>query len=453
MPYIQNTENDQRAMLNKIGVGSIEELFEPIPAQHRLQGALPIDPGLTESELLELCKRKGSWNRPATERPCFLGGGVYNHGWPTLVDHLMQRSEFLTAYTPYQPECSQGSLQWIYEFQSMIAEICGMEVANASMYDGASACAEAALMALGIKRRKKVVVSAGLHPHSKDAIRTYLKHQDVDVVEAPLVDGRTSWENSVDDQTAAVFVQQPNFLGLIEDMDAPVQIARQFGAVPVASVYPVALGLLRSPGQAGFEIVVGDGQSLGVPIGYGGPFFGFFATLQKHVRRMPGRLVGTSVDRQERRAYTLTFQTREQHIRREKATSNICTNNSLIALRGCVHMAALGPKGLEEVACVSRQRALDMQQALDGISGLQEAFPKQAFFNEIPYRASGGEVAIRKLKNDLQAEGIAAVLSMRPWHPDLEGVFTLACTERTTEDQIKKLAALMANSLQMEMAV
>ncbi|RMH03222.1 MAG: aminomethyl-transferring glycine dehydrogenase subunit GcvPA [Planctomycetota bacterium] len=453
MPYIQNTDADRAAMLAAIGADSTEDLFAAIPAELRLQEPLPLEPGLDEAELRRRLGEAASWNLPAAGRPNFLGGGFYDHGWPAVVDELAGRSEFLTAYTPYQPECSQGTLQWIFEFQSMIAELCGMEVANASMYDGASACAEAALVALAATRRRKVVVSAGLHPHSRATMATYLRHQGVELVEAPLRDGVTDWTGAVDGDTAAVFVQQPNFLGLVEELDPVRAAADEQGALAVAAVAPVPLGLLRPPGEAGFDLVVGEGQGLGVPLGFGGPHFGFFAARQALVRRLPGRLVGASVDRQGRRAFTLTFQTREQHIRREKATSNICTNNSLMALRGCIHLAALGPAGLEEVACLSRQRALELRDALCAVDALAEAFPGRPFFQELPLRAAGGDDAVRRFKRAAAAAGIAAVLPMSRWYPELDGVFTLACTERTRPDDIRRLAAVAADVFRLETAL
>jgi glycine dehydrogenase subunit 1 len=444
MPYIQNSDADREAMLARIGLSSLDELFAAIPEEVRLQGLPDLPEGLTEPELQAHMAELGADNQPAAGS-CFLGGGSYDHSWPTLVDHLMQRSEFLTAYTPYQPECSQGTLQWIYEFQSMIAELCGCEIANASMYDGATAAAEAMLMALGQTRRSKVVVSAGVHPETRETIATYLHRIGASIVEAPLDGGLTDWQDLVDGDTAAVLVQQPNFLGGVEELAAVAARAAEVGALSVAAIYPVAMGLLKSPGELGFDIVVGEGQSLGVPMGYGGPGFGFFAASQKAVRRLPGRIVGLSVDTEGRRAYTLTFQTREQHIRREKATSNICTNNSLIALRGCIHMAAIGPEGLEEVACVSRQRMLALVEALEA-AGIPRAFPDTPFFNECAFRLESDE-AVTELKAVLLEQGLHAVLPMSRWYDGMEGVFTLATTEKTRVEDIHLLAQAASANL------
>lgn len=453
MPYIQNSDEDQKAMLAEIGVASLDDLFQVIPEDIRLQQPLQIRAGLTETELKTALAEYAGKNRPAGVGPCFLGGGSYWHDWPALVDSLASRGEFLTAYTPYQPECSQGTLQAIFEFQTMIADICGCEVANASMYDGASAVAEAALMAVNVKRRNKVVVSAGMHPDARGALETYLKHIDIELVEAPLVDGATDWSAVEGKDVAAVMVQQPNFLGVVEDLDAVANTAKECGALSVCSFYPVASGLLRSPGDADFDIVVGDGQSFGVPMGFGGPYFGFFATRMKYVRKMPGRLVGESVDTEGKRAFTLTFATREQHIRREKATSNICTNNALIALRGCIHMAALGPQGLEEVACVSRQRALEMATALTAATDqLELAFPRQAFFNEVAFRSAGGDDSVSRFQRKLADAGIAGVISVSKWYQDQPGVFTLACTERIQPQHIEALAAVAKEVFQLEVA-
>ena len=447
MPWVQNTKDDQVAMLAEIGVDSIADLFSPIPDKFLLQGELDLPSGLSESQLVASVREMGAPNRPAAAGPCFLGGGSWNHGWPALVDHLSTRSEFLTAYTPYQPECSQGTLQWIYEFQSMIAEITGMEVANASMYDGASACAEAMLLALFSTRRKKVVVSQGLHPDSQATIATFLRYQNAGVVIAPLRNGQTDLTGLVDEDTAAVLIQQPNHLGIVESLTPVAEVCQQHGAWATASIHPVAMGLLRSPGEAGFDLVVGEGQSLGVPMSFGGPGFGFFATRQKHVRRMPGRLVGATLDKLGQRAFSLTFQTREQHIRREKATSNICTNNALMALRGCLQLAALGPQGLQEMACASRERALELVQSLQPQLGLELAFPETPYFQESCWRLATGRDGILRLQAACREAGIAAVLPLGDCYPEMTDCFTLACTEQTSSSDIAALAACFAQEL------
>ncbi len=449
MPYIQNSDADRSEMLAAVGVKSTADLFTSIPKEVRLSESLNIDAGLSEDQLLRHMQELGSGNQP-TIGVNFLGGGIYDHSWPTAVDHLMSRSEFLTAYTPYQPECSQGTLQAVYEFQSMIAELCGCEIANASMYDGASAAAEAGLMAMSQTRRKKIVVSAAMHPETRETIHTYLKHIDAEMVEAPVANGVTDFSGLIDDKTAAVMVQQPNFFGNIEDIAAVAEAAKEVEALSIASLYPVATGILPSPGKQGVDIVVGDGQSLGVPMAFGGPSFGFFAARQKSVRKLPGRLVGISTDTEGRRAFTLTFQTREQHIRREKATSNICTNNALIALRGCIHMAALGPQGLEEVACVSRQRALEMVELLD-FAGIRRAFPDQHFFNEVCFQVDNDEM-VALFKQNLKAQGVHGVLAMSTWYDNMSGCFTLACTERTTPEDLITLSTIAKQTFVPEIA-
>ena len=435
-------------MLADIGVESLQGLFESIPEEFRLQGPLNLPSSISEAQLVEAMASLGKRNQPATAGPCFLGGGTWNHGWPALVDHLSTRSEFLTAYTPYQPECSQGTLQWIFEFQTMIAEITGMEVANASMYDGASSCAEAMLLALASTRRKKVVVSQGVHPDSRQAIATFLRHQKAEIVIAPLVDGKTDLTGYVDENTAAVLIQQPNHLGVVESLSPVVETCREHEAWATASIQPVAMGLLRSPGDAGFDLVVGEGQGLGVPMAFGGPGFGFFATRLEHVRRMPGRLVGATVDNRGQRAFSLTFQTREQHIRREKATSNICTNNSLMALRGCLQLAALGPQGLQEMACASRERALDLVESLQTLPGLELAFPEAPFFQETCWRLASGLKGILALRSACRNAGIAAVLPLADEGPEFESCFTLACTEKNSSADLTALKATFAAELE-----
>jgi glycine dehydrogenase subunit 1 len=387
MPYIQNTDQDRAAMLEAVGVRTIEDLFEQIPEKLRLARPLALDPGLSEMELKRLFVERASWNSTG-ENGSFLGGGVYRHHIPTVVDSLQGRLEFVTAYTPYQPEASQGTLTAFFEFQTMIADLTGMEVANASMYDGVSAAVEAVFLAAAVRRGcERVVVSSAVHPHIMRALRTCLLWTELEIVVAPLDgNGRTNLTGCVDEKTCAVLVQNPNFLGVLEDLDAVAGSAAEAKALSIASVYPTSLGLLRPPGDAGFDVVVGDGQGLGIPPSMGGPSFGIFATLQRYVRKMPGRIVGETVDRQGRRGFVLTFQTREQHIRREKATSNICTNNALAALRGAIYLAAAGPEGLAEVARHCHAKATYAADAIGNLPGFDLPYTSSGFFNEFLVR-------------------------------------------------------------------
>ncbi|MDP6988401.1 MAG: aminomethyl-transferring glycine dehydrogenase subunit GcvPA, partial [Planctomycetota bacterium] len=307
MPFIPNTDDDRAELLEAIGVRSVAELFENIPAELRLTELLPVPAGLSEDELMRELGELASWNS-TPEKGSFLGGGMYRHTIPVVVDALQSRQEFVTAYTPYQPEASQGTLTAFFEFQTMVAELLGMEVANASMYEGCSALTEAVFMAMSLARKRgKVVVSAGLHPHTRRTLATILRWTRLEIVEAPLgSDGRTALGGLLDEDTCAVAVQNPNFLGVVEDLPALAAAAADAGALSICSAYPIACGLLLSPGEAGFDVAVGDGQSLGVPVQFGGPSFGLFATRQAHVRKMPGRIVGETVDRDGRRGFTLT---------------------------------------------------------------------------------------------------------------------------------------------------
>jgi len=358
---------------------------------------------------------------------------------------LQGRQEFVTAYTPYQPEASQGTLIAFFEFQSMVAQLCGMEVANASMYDGCSAVAEAVLMSTAIlRKRKKVVLSAGLHPHTLRTVQTYLESSELEIVIAPLGDdGRTQFGDLIDDATYSVVVQSPNFLGVIEDQTAVAAAAKDAGAISIASIYPIALGLLQSPGEAGFDIVVGDGQSLGVPVGLGGPTFGIFATRSKYVRKMPGRIVGQTVDKEGRRGFALTFQTREQHIRREKATSNICTNNALMALRGAIYMAAAGPEGLREVAEHSMAKAQFAADAMAQLDGFTLPYAASGYFNEFVLRCP---VPAKDVNRAIDAAGMIGGLALAEHDANAnEHDLLLAFTELTTRDQIERLVKTLSS--------
>lgn len=444
MPFIQNSEADRQEMLAAIGVQSMADLFEQIPADLRLDGPLPIDAGLSEDELRAELRDLASWNSTMANG-CFLGAGMYRHFIPTVVDSLQGRHEFVTAYTPYQPEGSQGTLTAFFEFQTMVAELMGMEVANASMYDGCSAATEAVIMASNlVRKRHKVVVSRGTHLHTRRTLETYLRWTELEIVEAPLgADGRTDLSGLVDDKTFAVLVQNPNTLGVLEDLDGLAAEAKDKGAISICSAYPTSLGILKSPGEAGFDIAVGDGQCLGTAAAFGGPSFGLFACAQKHVRKMPGRIVGETVDDQGRRGFALTFQTREQHIRRAKATSNICTNNALIALRGAIYMAAAGPEGLAEVATYCLAKAQYAAQALGELPGFELPFAASGFFNEFVLNCP---VAAKDVNKAIDRAGMVGGLELARWYPEYgPNALLLAFTETTTREQIDRLVTTLSS--------
>src|SRR5690242_13711537 len=376
-------------MLEAMGLGSAEELFDSIPEDLRLKRPLNTPAALSEIELLDRFEKMGARNAGA-RRISFMGGGAYSHYIPTIVDHILQRSEFFTAYTPYQPEISQGTLQAIFEFQTLVCQLTGMEVANASMYDGSTALAEAVLMAERVTRRSKAIASSAAHPQYLEVVRTYVQHAGIHLDMVPF-DERSgqSWRSlaeSIDDQTAAVVVQSPNFFGCIEDVAALADAAHAKGALLVVTITEaMSLGLLKSPGACGADIVVAEGQSFGVPLSFGGPYVGLFATREKYARQIPGRLVGEAYDKQGRRGFVLTLATREQHIRREKATSNICTNEGLIALAATVYLETMGRRGLQEVATQCAQKAAYAAKRIGGLEGFSLPFSAPRF-NEFVVR-------------------------------------------------------------------
>ena len=389
MRYIPNSPEERKEMLEAMGLKSAEELFDSIPQDLLLKRPLNTPAALSEIELLNRFERMGKRNSGA-RRPSFLGGGAYSHYIPTIVDHIISRSEFFTAYTPYQPEISQGTLQTIFEFQTLVCQLTGMEVANASMYDGSTGLAEAVLMAERVTRRSKVIASTAVHPQYLEVIKTYVQHAGIDLEVVPF-DAETGQSgatlaNAVDDQTAALVVQSPNFFGCIEDLSALADAARAKGALLVVAVTEaMSLGLLKSPGACGADIVVAEGQSFGVPLSFGGPYVGLFATREKYARQIPGRLVGEAYDKQGRRGFVLTLATREQHIRREKATSNICTNEGLIALAATVYMEAMGKRGIQEAATQCVQKAAYTAKRIAALNGFSLPF-KAPYFNEFVVR-------------------------------------------------------------------
>ena len=445
MPFVPHTPEEEKAMLEAAGASSMEDLFRDIPEEIRFQGELNLPPGAPEWEVKKRMEALAGRNRPARVGPFFLGGGTYLHRIPSIVDSLASRSEFVTAYTPYQPEASQGSLQAAFEYQTMISELTGLGVSNASMYDGASAVAEAACMMRNLARgkRKKLVLSEGLDPFAARTTRTYLANLDVEIVTAPLgEDGRTRLEGAVDQETFGVILGYPNFLGVVEDLPAAVETARRFGALTAVQTRLVPLGLLASPGECGADIACGDGAGLGTPPWFGGPSFGFFAAREEYVRRMPGRIVGQTVDRNGKRAFVLTFQPREQHIRREKATSNICTNHALMALRAAIHLAALGKEGLVETARACLEKAHAAAERLAALPGYSLAF-QAPFFHEFALKCPGpaGPIAARA-----REEGVRAGIPLSRFFEGMDDLLLVAVTEWNTEEDIEALARALGGA-------
>jgi glycine dehydrogenase subunit 1 len=430
MRFLPHTAADVRAMLDAVGVADVADLFAAVPEALRAPAAIQLPRGLSELEVRVRLEQLAAQNAAAHQH-CFLGAGAYAHFVPAVVDQVLQRAEFYSAYTPYQPEVSQGTLQAIFEFQSLVALLLGMEVANASMYDGASAAAEAVLMALRIHpQRTRVVLSRALHPQYREVIRTYTagsEHAILDEVAAG-ADGRTdaaALARAVDDRTAAVVVGYPNVFGVIEDLPRISALARARGALLItATPEPLALGVVQPPGAGGADIAVAEGQSLGVPLSYGGPGVGMFATRNEYVRSMPGRLVGEARDGAGRRGYVLTLATREQHIRREKATSNICTNHGLVALAVTVYLSVVGKAGLRELAIANTAAAHRTASRLT-TSGRWRLQFDGPFFNEFVLTGQGAAEAWERA----QAQGVLAGLPLRRWYPELPDSLLLCVTE------------------------
>jgi glycine dehydrogenase subunit 1 len=448
MSYIANTEAERQGMLAAIGVGSIEDLFDDVPARVKIDG-LNIPPPLAEPELLRLLRDLSERNADLVHYPCFLGAGAYRHFIPSVVGYVTGRSEFSTSYTPYQPEVSQGNLQATYEYQSLICELTGMEVANASMYDGATAVAEAAIMAINLTNRRKVVLAPALQPEYPAVVRSYLAGQGVEILEVPLVrdDGRTEPRLTAaaaaalfDAETACLVVQQPNALGIVEDLRGLADVAHAAGALLVVDVDPIALGLLEAPGALGADIVVGEGQPLGLPTSFGGPYLGLFGCREAYIRQMPGRIVGATVDGLGNRGYVLTFQAREQHIRREKATSNICSNEALCALTAAVYLSWMGPVGLREVAETCLQRAHYAARRLADV-GYPLAFPEAPFFKEFAVRCPIPPVEVNR---QLLERGIVGGFPLGRLDRALEDCLLFCVTEMNPREEIDRLVEALA---------
>ncbi len=451
MRYLPLTDHDRSAMLNVIGAPDIDALFTDVPASARLSGPIRDLPNhateLSVERHLSALARK---NRPAGEGPFFLGCGAYKHHVPASVDHIIQRGEFLTAYTPYQPEIAQGTLQVLFEFQTQVARLFGCDVANASMYDGSTACWEAVTMAGRITKRKKAVLSSGLHPHYVSVAQTMARFTgDMLVYETPTLTADTDVDalgEAVDGETSCVVVQYPDILGRISDLAVLAANVHEHGALLIAVVTePVALGAIKSPGEMGADIVVGEGQSLGVGLQFGGPYVGLFACKDKYVRQMPGRLCGETVDAEGKRGFVLTLSTREQHIRREKATSNICTNSGLCALAFSVHVTLLGERGLRDLATLNHSLASHAADRLAKVPGV--AVLNEAFFNEFTLKLSKEARPIVRTLADRGVLGGVSLGRLFPGVAALENGLVVAVTETTTVEDIEALATALTEVL------
>lgn len=435
--YCPHTPEQIREMLEIIGVDSIADLFAVIPPELRAR-SFDLPEGMSEFEML------AGMERLAGSDLCgivpFIGGGCYDHVIPAVVDHLAGRAEFATSYTPYQPECSQGTLQALYEYQTAICRLTGMETTNASLYDGGTALAEAALMALRITGRKKILVDGAVNPFAREILRSYLANLAVEIVEiapAGVTTDRERFLAALDEETAGVIVQNPTFFGGVDNYGDLAAAARRCGALTIVSVYPVSLGLLKTPGEMDADMAVGDGRSLGNPLSFGGPSFGFLAVRREHIRNLPGRIVGETVDRDGRRGFVLTLQAREQHIRRQKATSNICSNQSLCALRGLIFLTALGRAGFAELARLNYDKAQYAKSVLGAVKGVS-LVTAGATFNEFTLRLPGDAAAVIER---LLAEGIAAGVPLGRWYPGMESCLVVTVTEKRTRAEIDMLAA------------
>lgn len=448
--YLPMTDKDRTDMLKTIGVESVETLFRDIPEAVRYNGTLPMSGRLDERALLRHMKRLAERNADTEQYASFLGAGIYDHHVPVVIQHLASRSEFYTAYTPYQPEISQGELQAIFEFQSYICELTGMAVANASMYDGASALGEAGALACSAAQRKRLVISRAVHPEAREMVRTMARGLNLQVAEIDYADGVTDLDKLLAavraEDTAAVLIQSPNFFGCIEDLHAIEPIIHGQKGLLVVSTNPLSLGLLEAPGRLGADIVVGDAQPLGIHPAFGGPTCGFFSVTEPLMRRIPGRIVGQTVDRDGKRGFVLTLQAREQHIRREKATSNICSNQALLALCASVYLSVMGKQGLQEAAALNWHKAhyaaRELSTKLNGA-----ALPFQApFFNEFVLKLPP-EADLHQLNEQLLEAGFIGGLDLGRLYPELHQHLLVAVTEKRTKDEIDAFTAILGEWL------
>ncbi len=440
--YLPLTDEDRQEMIAAIGLNDLEDLFSDIPDSIRLQRELDLPPALAESEVISHLNALAAKNRHFQNCRSFMGAGIYDHFIPSIIKHVTGRSEFYTSYTPYQPEISQGVLQAIFEYQTMICQLTGMDVANASMYDGGTAVAEGAVMGCGATRRSKVLVSRSVNPFYRAVLQNYFQSRGLELEEIPILEGctdRASLEKMIDKEVATVVLQQPNFFGLVEKMEGIADLVHEQKAVFMVSADPISLALLKAPAEYGADIVVGEGQGLGVPASFGGPVLGIMAAREKFVRQMPGRIAGETVDSEGNRGYVLTLQTREQHIRREKAASNICSNEALVALGASVYLAAMGPQGLREVAEQCLQKANYAREKISALDGYSVAFPGSNF-KEFAVTVPGNP---HELNRHLLDSNILGGIELSPLYPELENTLLIAVTEKRTREEIDNLVREM----------
>ena len=442
-PYISHTHEDEQEMLKSLGLSSLDELFDDIPKKIQLGRDLDLKPAMSELEVSSYLMEMANKNCSTSKLACFLGAGAYDHYIPSIIDHIISRSEFYTSYTPYQPEISQGTLQYIFEFQTLIADLTGMDVANASLYDGGTAVTEAALMAAAVSKKGEIIVSKTVRPDTRRILKTYAHFQDLKVIEVDMVDGVTDLEkldSLVNDDTAAVIVQSPNFFGIIEDLKAASEITHKAKkAAFIASVDPISLGILKRPGDLGADIVVGEAQGMGIPLAFGGPYLGFIAADKSYLRKLPGRIVGETTDLDGKRSFVLTLTAREQHIRRDKATSNICTNQGLNSLAATMYMVTLGKDGLREVATQCAQKAHYAFKEITKSGKYKPLFDKP-FFKEF---AVTTDLDAEKVAAELRKEDMIGGYHLGINYPQFKNSTLYAVTEKRTKTEIDKLTSVL----------
>lgn len=436
--YIGNTNNDREQMLKEIGYDSIDSLFKAVPDSVRLKENLNLPTAQSEIELVKNLKKLANKNMNVDDYTCFLGAGAYDHYIPAAIDQLVLRQEFYTAYTPYQPEISQGTLQVIFEYQTMISELTGLPVVNASMYDGATAMTEAAIMACEATKRTEIIIASSVHPENRQVLNTYAQYRNISIVELGLNEGQADIDelkNKINKNTAAVIIQSPNFFGIIEDVASMKDIIHENKSLLIVSADPISLALLKSPGELGADIAVGDGQSLGNSLSFGGPYLGFMAVTEKLMRKMPGRIVGETVDKDGNRGFVLTLQTREQHIRREKATSNICSNQALNALIATIYLTLIGKEGLKQVAELCLQKSHYAYNQLINTGKFSSVFNKP-FFKEFVLKSNE---SVCELNNKLLKSNIIGGYDVEKNYPELKNCWLVAVTEKRTKEEIDYL--------------